>query len=60
MKSKIILHPNKFKANSELVEKLSNILDEYVGKISTAEALGALEILKYDLLVSIDDDIEDR
>jgi hypothetical protein len=43
-------HP--FAKNGELIERLGDIIDEYVGQISLAEVIGILDILKDELLES--------
>ena len=46
------LNLHKYRLNGELVEAIARVLDEHAGKVSLAEAIGALEIIKHDLLIS--------
>lgn len=38
--------PKKYPVNGELCERLSVIIEEYEGRVSTAEVIGLLEMLK--------------
>jgi hypothetical protein len=49
----------KFPVNGELVKELNKVIDSFVGRISLAEAVGALELVKVGIIndaCSNDDD----
>ncbi len=53
-KEVLILH--KYRITGDMAGDISDVLDKYVGKVSLAETLGVLEIVKHDLLVAAHED----
>ncbi len=54
MSKPLVLH--KYRLTGDLAQDISDVIEKYVGKISLAETLGVLDIIKHDLLVNTHED----
>ena len=50
------LQLHKYRLTGDLAQDIADVLEKYTGKVSLAETLGVLDIIKHDLLASAHED----